>query len=53
MSSNGRAVRQICDPNDEAGRTTGEVKAEVHPCPYAYAYPYAYPYPYPYPHPYP
>merc|ERR1719506_999684 len=30
MSSNGRAVRQICDPNDEAGRTTGEVKAKVH-----------------------
>ena len=42
MSSNGRAVRQICDPNDEAtGRTEGRVKEEVHPCPYAYAYAYA------------
>jgi len=35
-------VRQICDENDEAGRTQGRVKEEVHHCPYAYAYAYAY-----------
>ena len=44
MSSNGRAVRQICDPNNETtGQTTGRVKEEVHPCPYPYAYAYPYP----------